>query len=100
MLQQSHKIHPEAPEPAFDLARAYIAEGKLKDAQSALQDVMKVNPSYPGALILLAALNLQGGRVDQAIQNLNEDRDARAGFRRALFPAFASVRCEGRLPFR
>jgi len=72
-LQQSHKIRPEAPEPAFDLARAYIAQGKLKDAQPALQDVMKVNPSYPGALILLAALNLEEGRVEQALQNLKED---------------------------
>src|SRR5271165_4843323 len=29
VLQQSHKLHPEAPEPAFDLARAYIAQGEL-----------------------------------------------------------------------
>src|SRR5208283_3315164 len=72
-LQQSHKIHPEAPEPAFDLARAYIAQGKLKEAQSPLQDVMKVAPKFPGALILLAALNLEGGHVDQALQNLKED---------------------------
>jgi len=73
LLQQSHKIHPEAPEPAFDLARAYIGQGKLTDAQSALHDVMKVDAKFPGALILLAALNLEGGRVDQALQNLKED---------------------------
>ena len=73
LLQQSHKIRPEAPEPTFDLARAYIAQGKFKDAQSALQDVMRLNSKYPGALVLLAALNLQVGRVDQAIQDLNED---------------------------
>ncbi len=78
-LQQSHKIHPEAPEPAFDLARAYIAQGKLKDAESALQDVMRVNAKFSGALILLAAINLEGGRVDQALQNLNQDQAQEAG---------------------
>jgi len=85
LLQQSHRIRTDVAEPAFDLARAYIAEGKLKDAQSALQDVMKINSRYPGALILLAALNLQGGRVDQAIANLNEDtREEPASVERAF----------------
>jgi tetratricopeptide (TPR) repeat protein len=74
VLQQSHKLHPEAAEPAFDLARAYASQGKLKEAQAALQDVIRVNAKYPGALLLLAALNLEGGRVDQAIQALNEDQ--------------------------
>lgn len=74
LLQQAHKSQPEVAEPAFDLARAYIAQGKLPEAQTALQDVIKVNPNYQGALTLLAALNLQGGRVDQAIQDLNRDQ--------------------------
>ncbi|MGC2110632.1 MAG: tetratricopeptide repeat protein [Candidatus Korobacteraceae bacterium] len=74
LLQQSHKIHPEAPAPAFDLGRAYIAEGKLPEAQAALQDVIKINSKYPGALTLLAAINLQSGRVDQAIQDLDQDQ--------------------------
>jgi len=73
-LQQSHKIHPESPEPAFELGRAYIGQGDLKKAQAALQDVIKVNVNYPGALLLLASLDLQRGRVDQAIQDLSQDQ--------------------------
>jgi tetratricopeptide (TPR) repeat protein len=73
-LQQAHKLHPESAEPAFDLGRAYIAQGNLVDAQAALQDVVKVNSRYPGALFLLASLNLQRGRVDQAIQDLNQEQ--------------------------
>ncbi len=74
VLQKSHSLHPESPEPAFDLGRAYIATGNLADAQTALQDVLKVNEKYPGALFLLASLNLQRGRVEQAIQELNQQQ--------------------------
>lgn len=73
-LQQSHKVHPESPEPAFELGRAYIAQGDLKSAQAALQDVIKVNPNYQGALLLLASLDLQRGRIDQALQELSQDQ--------------------------
>ncbi|MGB9253421.1 MAG: tetratricopeptide repeat protein [Candidatus Korobacteraceae bacterium] len=74
LLQQSHKVRPDSPEPAFELGRAYIATGDLKDAQSALQDVIKVNANYPGALLLLASIDLQRGRVDQAMQELSQDQ--------------------------
>jgi len=77
-LQKSHSLNPESPEPPFDLGRAYIATGNLADAQTALQDVVKINSKYPGALYLLASLNLQQGRVEQAIQDLNQEQGQNA----------------------
>jgi len=72
-LQKSRKGNPAAAETIFSLARAYIAVGKLDEAQTALQDVLKINPDYPAATDTLAAIQLSQGHADQVIQDLTKE---------------------------
>ncbi len=61
------------------MARAYIAAGKLEQAQTALQDVLKINPNYPKATDTMAAIQLSQGHLDQVVSDLSKEIAANPG---------------------
>jgi tetratricopeptide (TPR) repeat protein len=76
-LQKSHKANPVSAEVGFDLAQAYIAAGKIDEAQGALEEVLKIDSSYPNAMNTLASIQLSQGHVDQALQDLTKEAESK-----------------------
>lgn len=78
-FQKSHKANPGSAEVSMDLASAYIAAGKLEEAENALQDVLKVDPNDSLAINTLASIQLSQTHVDIALEQLSKEAAARPG---------------------
>lgn len=61
---------PNNPMVNFIRARAAYQRDNLRDAASALQEVLAVLPEHPGSLIMLGTIQFQLGYLEQSLQSL------------------------------
>src|SRR6516225_6199377 len=67
ILDQVVKEHEGNPEAWGQKARLLYSQGKLEEAENALQRAFDLNPNYPAGLLLRASFRFQEGEVAGAL---------------------------------
>lgn len=69
-LQTAQHSNPDSPLIYFQLARAYILQGKQEEARGALADALKRDPNMVPAKMIEAELDMHSGQAERAIDEL------------------------------
>lgn len=69
-LEALNKQHPGIAPLKFELARAYVENGKINQAAAELNEVVAANPNYIEAILLQAAVNLKLGDAGAAVNSM------------------------------
>jgi tetratricopeptide (TPR) repeat protein len=72
VLERLDQMYPSAPIIKFQLARAYLQDNDVNQANLALTQAISVNPNYADAILLLAEINLRTGHPDAVIAPLTD----------------------------
>jgi tetratricopeptide (TPR) repeat protein len=67
ILDQVVKEHEGNPEAWGQKARLLYSQGKIEEAENALQKAFDINPNYPAGLLLRASFRFQEGEVAGAL---------------------------------
>jgi len=99
-FQQVIALRPDYADAYLNLARLYLKEGRLRALAQVLEKARQVQPAYFKTAWLRGELNLQNGRLDEAIEdfravlstripergfNFGSDREIRRRLAEALF---------------
>jgi tetratricopeptide (TPR) repeat protein len=71
-------VHPKTPEPYFELASGYQAEGQLDRAIATYREALTLDPRYPAALLGLGAALRQSGDLAQSAAAFDDATHAAA----------------------
>ncbi len=71
-LQAAEKIDSNIPLLNYARARVYLSKGDLKQANEALQQVLRVAPSHLPSVILDAAVSYSLGNYEQSMKSANK----------------------------
>jgi tetratricopeptide (TPR) repeat protein len=66
------KLYPDDPDVQMSLGRAHEALGKLKEAHTAYQAVVRSQPRYGAALLSLGRVQVMSGQPEEAIRSLQD----------------------------
>ena len=80
--QKALTLNPLNPGLKFTIARAYLAQGKTKEAKDMLQEALNLKPNYTDALIVMSQLAKNEGKnaealsyAQAALQSAPNDKD-------------------------
>ena len=75
---------PDAPHSHYNLATAYVRQGRLEDARACFERALKRNPDYPEAHNSLGVVLSRLGEHDEAIVHFRAAIEARADYAKAI----------------
>jgi len=73
--KKAFQLDPKSPVAGFNVAMNLIDKGQDKEAMEVFSKIVDADPFYPGAYQLVAMINQQNGRIDQAIINYKKSYD-------------------------
>ena len=87
--------HPQAANPDFLLATAYVAENDLGQATISLNQALGLAPDFPEAAMLLAAIKMRTGDIGAAVISLKGLVDKHPRLVQAQFSLADAYRADG-----
>ena len=93
-----NEIYAKVPLPKYELARAYLRKGATGPAVTALNDAIRLQPSYADAVLLLAQIKLQQGDSRGVIDLLKRLLESKPGFPPAQVLLARAYQAQGDLP--
>ena len=67
-LTRAFELDPGSPVTGYTLAREYLSSGNEAEALKIFSSIVKADPFYPGAYLLVAEISEYHGRLDEAVK--------------------------------
>ena len=91
LLKEALALEPDAPDVQFNLASAYLQQGKILKGEALIQEIHKRCPDYLFARVAIANFNIDAGNYSQA-EALLEPLQKQVRFHTSEFDALMDTR--------